>query len=265
MFDSSSPIVVQRTDQAEPSVFAVEHLLREARRQRGIDHGDVPPVCLLDPDGDIVRYLRRTGRAERSPVWACYHTEMWETTVGKLRVGVVGCAVGAPFAVLVAEECFASGCELLLSITSAGQIASKLDVPCFILIDRALRGEGTSHCYLPPAGSVDADCVIVACAEEGLKRVGIATRRGTTWTTDAPFRETMTAIEQARGDGALAVEMEAAALYALSRAKGLPIVCFAHVTNRMAQDEGDFEKGPEDGAAEALRVVAAAAGAWTDR
>jgi len=38
------------------------------------------------------------------------------------ELGIVGWAVGAPFAVLVAEQLFASGCRLLISVTSAGQI-----------------------------------------------------------------------------------------------------------------------------------------------
>ncbi len=251
-----------RIDHAERSVFLAENLLREARRQRGLVAGAVPPFGLLDPDGDIVRHLQRTGRAERSKVWACYHTDLWETALGDQRLGVVGCVVGAPFAVLVAEQLFASGCQLLISVTSAGQIADDLELPCFILIDRALRGEGTSHCYLPPAMMVEADAAALAGAARGLAGAGVAIRRGMTWTTDAPYRETGSAIEHARAAGALAVEMEAAALYALSRAKGLPIICFAHVTNQMAQDEGDFEKGPGDGAQEALRVAAAAASAW---
>jgi uridine phosphorylase len=57
--------------------------------------------------------------------------------------------VGASFAVLVAEEMFASGCDLLISITSSGQINPRGATPYFILIDRALRDEGTSYHYLP--------------------------------------------------------------------------------------------------------------------
>lgn len=237
-----------RIDHAEPSVFQAENLLREARRQRGLAAGTVPPLCLLDSDGDVVRHLHTAGRAARSAVWACYHTELWEMMLDDRRLGVVGCAVGAPFAVLVAEQLFASGCRLLISITSAGQIAADLELPCFILIERALRGEGVSHCYLPPAMMVEADAAALAGAARGLAKSGVAIRHGMTWTTDAPYRETGLAIEQARAAGALAVEMEAAGLYALSRAKGLPTICFAHVTNQMAQDEGDFEKGPGDGA-----------------
>jgi len=233
-------LLTSRWDYAEPSVFLAANLLREARRQRKLPDGVVPRVRLLDPDGDMVRYVRETGRATHSPVWACYHTDLWETTIGDVSVGVIGAAVGSPFAVLVAEQCFASGCELLISVASAGQISADLESPCFVLIDRASRGEGTSHAYLPPAPVVDADPEFIDRAADGLRSAGIDVRRGMTWTTDAPYRETQTAIDRAKLAGAAVVEMEAAALYAFGRARNLPIVCFAHVTNQMAQNEGDF-------------------------
>ena len=254
--------MLERTDFDEPSIFLPENLLREARRQRGLPDGHVPAVCLLDPDGDIVRYLVREGRAERSACWACYHTELWETERDGLQIGIVGCAVGAPFAVLVAEQLFATGCELLVSVTSAGQVAPNLQPPCFILIDRALRGDGTSGNYLPPAEFIAADPKTIERAARGLDRLPFPTLRGATWTTDAPFRETRTALAAAAAAGVLAVEMEAAALYAFSQARNRPVICFAHVTNQMAQIDGDFEKGPFDGAEASLAVVTAAGKSW---
>jgi uridine phosphorylase len=251
-----------RTDHAEPSVFLPQRLLREARRQRGLPPGSVPPVCVLDPDGDLVHYLERGGRAARSPAWACYHTDLVETEVAGARVGLVGRAVGAPFAVLVAEELFASGCRLLVSIASAGKVAPDLPRPCLVLIERALRGEGTSHAYLPPAPAVAADPALLAAVARCLADAGLAALRGTTWTTDAPFRETPSALAAAAAAGALTVEMEAAALYAFAAAARRPVVCFAHVTNAMAVTDGDFEKGPANGAEAALRIVAAAARVW---
>ena len=83
--------------------------------------------------------------------------------------------------------------------------------------------------------------------------------RGATWTTDAPFRETPTAIAAMKAKGLLAVEMEAAALYAFAAARRKTVLCFAHVTNQMAQVEGDFEKGEADGTIDALAVIVAAA------
>src|SRR5918993_2369563 len=131
-----------RGDYAAPSVFRPEGLLREARRQRHLPAGDVPAVCLLDPDGDIVRWLHQSGEGRVLDCWACYHTQLWQTEVAGMPIGVVGNAVGAPFAVLVAEELFASGCEMVVSITSAGQLDPSLTLPATILVDRALRGDG---------------------------------------------------------------------------------------------------------------------------
>ncbi len=248
-----------------PSVFRPENLLREARRQKSVPDGAIPEVCVLDPDGDIQRALRAAGRAAPSPHWACYHTTLDVFEHDGARYGLIGCAVGASFAVLLAEELFASGCRLLLSVTSSGQIVESGPPPYFIVIDRALRDEGTSYHYLAPSDYSVADERLVAPVLDAVARTGIPVYRGATWTTDAPFRETATAIEACRARGILAVEMEAAALYAFAQARGKPVVCFAHVTNQMARIEGDFEKGEAGGAYDALRVIAAASAALRPR
>ncbi len=265
---SSAWPIVNGKEHESPSVFQPEALLREARRQKGVPLVDVPRLCVLDPDGDVVRHLKRTGASRIHKGWACYHTDLLSFDIdGVGEVGILGCAVGAPFAVLVAEQLFASGCRLLISVTSAGQIADNGPPPYFVLIDRALRDEGTSYHYLPPATFAHApDAMLLARVEEALCTLpGIAVCRGATWTTDAPYRETETAIASARDAGTLAVEMEAAALYAFATAKSRSVICFAHVTNTMARADGDFEKGEADGATATLAIVAAAARAWSDQ
>ncbi|HKO72496.1 MAG TPA: nucleoside phosphorylase [Bradyrhizobium sp.] len=262
--DSSWPIVAGK-DHTAASIFRPEALLREARRQKQLGLVAVPEICVLDPDGDVVRHLKRSGAGRIHEGWACYHTELLAfnlDTVGE--VGIVGCAVGAPFAVLVAEQLFASGCRLLVSVTSAGQVTPIGPTPYFVLIDRAVRDEGTSYHYLPPAIFAEApDSMLFNCAEAALRGLsGISVHRGPTWTTDAPYRETEAAVASARDLGALAVEMEAAALYAFANATGRAVICFAHVTNAMARIEGDFEKGEADGTTATLAVVAAAIRAW---
>ena len=82
---------------------------------------------------------------------------------------------------------------------------------------------------------------------------------GATWTTDAPFRETQPAIEAMRDRKLLAVEMEAAALYAFAEVRKQPVLCFAHVTNQMGRVDGDFEKGEADGSKDALNLISRAA------
>jgi uridine phosphorylase len=237
------------------SVFTPEALLREARRQKGMATVDVPPICILDPDGDIMRRLRRTGEATRFDAWPCYHTELYTFSLEGRTVGMVGCAVGAPFAVLVAEELFASGCRLLISLTSAGQIVQAGEPPYFVIIDRALRDEGTSYHYAAPGEFAQADPALVRMAVEALSSSAQSVLRGASWTTDAPFRETAEAIEAARSKDVLAVEMEAAALYAFANVKKRRVLCLAHVTNTMGQTGQDFEKGESDGTADALAIL----------
>lgn len=257
--NDAAPPILRDKDALEPSVFLPESLLREARRQRGLPDGKVPRVCVLDPDGDLRAYLIATGRAVRSTTWACYHTELFEFTNEGIEFGLVGCAVGASFAVLVAEEMFVSGCELLLSVTSSGQLAPVAASPYFVLIDEALRDEGTSYHYLAPSDTARADVRLVQAAEAALRATDLTVLRGATWTTDAPFRETERVIAARTADGLLAVEMEAAALYAFAEARQRAVLCFAHVTNQMARIEGDFEKGARGGAIDALTLVTATA------
>jgi uridine phosphorylase len=261
----SIPAIAAGKEFTAPSVFEPANLLREARRQKGLAEGDIPEICILDPDGDILRALRREARASLSPAWACYHTDLYEFDHGPEHFGIIGCAVGAPFAVLLAEQLFVSGCRFLISVTSAGQITSQGPPPYFVVIDRALRDEGTSYHYLPPAEFAVADPVLVDETMQGLSQSGLQIYRGATWTTDAPFRETAAAIERCRARGILAVEMEAAALYSFAQVRQKPVLCLAHVTNQMAVSDGDFEKGEADGAYISLRVVAAVAQAWRDR
>lgn len=260
--NASTPLLLRHKHYDQPSVFVPENLLREARRQKGIPAGDVPAVCLLDPDGDLVRHLTATNKARLNPYWACYHTQLYEFESEGLLFGLVGCAVGASFAVLIAEELFASGCRLLISITSSGQIRPVAQPPYFVLIERAWRDEGTSYHYLPPSDYATINNSLLTLLEGAFEHLLVPVYRGATWTTDAPFRETALAIEQAQQEGILAVEMEAAALYAFAQARGKPVVCFAHVTNQMGKVEGDFEKGEDNGSRDTLQVLAITARRW---
>jgi hypothetical protein len=69
----------------------------------------VPKVCLLDPDGE------RGGTGDWSATTPTCVCSIWADRRRRL-------CVGASFAVLVAEEMFASDCDLLISVTSSGEI-----------------------------------------------------------------------------------------------------------------------------------------------
>jgi uridine phosphorylase len=257
--DGGVPPILAQKHYAQPSAFTPENLLREARRQKRITASRVPNVCVLDPDGDIVRSLLARGEARLEPGWACYHTQLYSFSRDGIDFGIVGCAVGAPYAVLVAEEMFVSGCKLLISVTSSGQIVPIRKPPYFIIIERALRDEGTSYHYMAPSDYSHADPGLVAALDGAFAEFSVPVLTGATWTTDAPFRETQPAIDAMVERNLMAVEMEAAALYAFAQVRQKPVLCFAHVTNQMGRVDGDFEKGEGDGSHDALQLIAISA------
>jgi uridine phosphorylase len=264
---TSTPVtpIISNKRYEDSSVFVPENLLREARRQKRLPRENVPSICILDPDGDLVDYLYATEQAHVDASWACYHTKLHTFTRNEIEFGIVGRVVGAPFAVLVAEELFACGCELIISITSAGQIVSLGQPPYVVLIEEALRDEGTSYHYLPPSPYASLDPILKEFVSDGWDHKHVPLYSGASWTTDAPFRETEAMIEWCRQRDILTVEMEAAALYALAEARQYNIICFAHVTNSMGQSEGDFEKGEAFGSRAALHVIEQTAHLWQER
>ena len=243
--------ILKNKNYTEASVFQPINLLRESRRQNEIPSGKVPSICVLDPDGDLVDYLNNKKKATISKYWACYHSNLYTFKIGELTVGIIPRVVGSSYAVLIAEQLFVSGCKLLISITSAGIIKQSDSNKKFALITRAIRDEGTSYHYLPKNEPSELCQKLL----KKLKNNENLWSEVKSWTTDAPYRETIFAIDEMKKDNVTCVEMEASALYAFAKAKNKEVVCFAHLTNTMAQKEGDFEKGEDYGSPETIQLI----------
>jgi uridine phosphorylase len=243
-------------DHSDEPVFLAGNMLEAARVQKELSTFTIPEGCLLDFDGELVEFLVASRKAKIESAFPCFHTKLYRWNYKGSEYGIVGGTVGSPFAVLVAEELFALGCKVVVSISSAGLIAENLNPPFFLLIDKALRDEGTSYHYLPPERFVMASPPLIDVVSRRLTDEGLPFMRGSSWTTDAPFRETSKLIASRREEGVVAVEMEAAALLAMGTALDKPVVCLAHITNAMATRTDDFEKGGDDGNETALNICA---------
>ena len=247
----TSTDILKNKNYTEPSVFKPENLLRESRRQNGIPLGKVPSVCILDPDGNLVDYLKSKNGAIINKYWACYHSNLYTFEISEITVGIIPRAVGASYSVLIAEQLFVSGCEFLISITSAGIVANLIFDTKFALITEAIRDEGTSYHYLPK----DEASALSNQLLSKLKNREKLWVEAKSWTTDAPYRETRSAINAMKRENVNCVEMEASALYAFAEAQNKEVICFAHLTNTMAQEENDFEKGEDFGSLEMFSLI----------
>ena len=258
----NTPILEQDSPDA-PSLFTAQAMLDLSRRSKGLSSCRAPRICVLDPDGDLDDYLRDRGELVVDPNWGCFHTILSVHRSDGREFGIIARAIGAAFSVLLAEQLFASGCEFLISLSSAGQLVDLGPPPYFVVIDRSLRDEGTSYHYLRPQRFVDADRRVLDTVVPALRATGVTVHTGASWTTDAPFRETAAMIAARKAEGLLTVEMESAGLYAFAAATRVPVLCLAQVTNRLNCAPGDFAKGLAEGAEAALDLIGAAAAAWS--
>src|SRR5208283_223541 len=238
-----------------PTLFRPEELVQAVRAQRSIPAEDLPEVCLLDFDGDLTDALIQAGDAEVCKAWPCFHTAMWTFEADGARFGIIARTIGGPYAVLVAEQLAVCGVRVVIGLTSAGRIDSRLPVPGIVIADQAIRDEGTSFHYLPPSDSVKAPSEVADALQCELSSVGLPVWRGLVWTTDAPYRETAEQIRRYADMGALGVEMQAAALFAFAAARGLPVGLVAHVTNAPDHAAEPFDKGSADLQRNLLRAL----------
>ncbi len=225
------------------TAFSPESLVEAVRVDRCLEPEPIPLVCILEFDGDLTDWLVSTGAAKPWKSWACFHTAMFSLEVDGFTCGIVPRTIGGPYAVLVAEQMAVSGARVVLGLASAGRVNSAMPVPGIVVVTRAIRDEGTSYHYLPPAELVDAPPEVARLLESELQTQPLPVLSGIVWTTDAPYRETERQLADHANAGVLAVEMQAASLFAFSEARRFPVGMVAYVTNGVGQTGEPFDKG----------------------
>jgi len=229
-----------------PTAFRPEDLVAAVRAERNSAAEPVPEVCVLEFDGDLTDRLVAEGAARPFAGWPCFHTAMHVVETASGRCGLVARTIGGPYAVLVAEQLVVCGARVILGLTSAGRVSPALPIPSVVVAERAVRDEGTSYHYLPADQAAVAPGPVVEALAREVTSVGLPVSRGTVWTTDAPYRETAEQLARHAAAGVLAVEMQAASLFAFAAARGVLVGLVAHVTNAIDHTGEPFGKGPAD-------------------
>ena len=210
---------------------------------------------------DFTAYLRRAGALDRyqppAGVVLCYQRSLYDHVLraeglkppgrqGALhgllllpstggRVGLLGqVGIGAPAAAAALEELAAMGTSAFVSVGTAGSLQRDLDIGDLVLGEAAIRDEGVSHHYLPPAKLATAHAGLTAALGAALRQAGAQYRAGTSWTIDTPYRETVAEARQYQAEGVLCVEMEAAALFAVAEVRGVRVASAFAISDSLA-------------------------------
>ena len=199
---------------------APEALLEPARLIRPMDLPEHAVACFFQEVlAGLVKYAGARVLCQLRSEIAKY--PIYELELNGRLLTVFHPGAGAPLAASFLEEVIALGCRKFIACGGAGVLESALALGHPIVVSAAVRDEGTSYHYLPPAREVEADPAGVAALEATLRATKVEYLLGKTWTTDAVYRETPEKIRRRRAEGCLTVEMEAAALFAVARFRGV--------------------------------------------
>lgn len=146
---------------------------------------------------------------------------LYEIEVDGKRLAILHPGVGAPMAAGLLEEVMPRGCKKFIACGGAGVLEKGIAVGHIVVPRAAVRDEGTSYHYLPPAREVSASSEGIAAIERVLKEHRMDYIISKTWTTDAPYRETPEKVRLRKSEGCLTVEMEAAAFFAVAQFRGI--------------------------------------------
>ncbi|PKN92466.1 MAG: purine-nucleoside phosphorylase [Chloroflexi bacterium HGW-Chloroflexi-6] len=202
---------------------------------------DVPTACVITFFSEVIeKVIEQTQARVIVPNrWEDGPHPIYEMEHNGQRVAFYHPGVGAPIAAALLEEAIAFGCRNFVAVGGAGVLEKGLEVGKLILVSAAVRDEGTSYHYLPPAREVTANPAAAAAIESVLQRKGLPYHKAKTWTTDAPYRETQAMVAARRTEGCFTVEMEAAALMAVAQFRGVTLGQVLYAGDDLSGDEWD--------------------------
>jgi uridine phosphorylase len=193
-----------------------------------------PEAVVLSYQRSLFEHVLATRRTTQAELYFSNELYYLEDSGGKIAIaGRFG--VGAPAAAVMLEELIAFGARRFVSVGTAGSLRADLPPGSLVLCDSAFRDEGTSYHYLPGGGPVFPSEEMTKRLSAELERGGLPYRKGPAWTTDAIYRETPEEVLMHAGKGALVVEMEAAALFAVARFRSALIASCFSVSDTLAE------------------------------
>lgn len=217
---------------AHDAMFTARDFLEYLRRSGLLPDVAAPEAALLVYQPDLSKHLVGAKRPPDVHLFAPVHVV--EREGGRIAVAS-GFGVGAPVAALVLEHLIAWGVQRFLSIGTAGGLQPGAATGDIVVCAGAIRDDGVSHHYAPADAPALPSAGLTARLAGELEARGISHRTGTTWTVDAPYRETVAEARHYQAQGVLTVEMEAAAVFTVGASRGVDVAAAFAVSDSLAE------------------------------
>jgi uridine phosphorylase len=224
---------------------------------RTLDEARLPSTLIATFQASVYRDLVAATTAEQAPQTPHEVMTVAQGKIGERPVALRKLGIGAPAAVTVLEELIALGVRDILVVGTGGSLQPALPIGSFIMPTSAIREEGTSFHYAPAGSDLAPDPTLAQALAEAVVALGGAVTFGPVWTTDAPYREMRSKVAAYGAMGALAVEMEASALFALAQLRGVRLALLLAVSDELFHEWRPGFRSAELRAAQKLMAQAA--------
>jgi uridine phosphorylase len=218
---------------AHDALFNPQDFIDYLRQQQVLPIPQMPRSIIFCYQNQLLRHILAGEETERvKGIPNEFH--LLKNTGGK--VGVYGdFGIGAPSATTSLESFIALGVRTFASIGTAGTLQPTLHIGDTIVCNRAIRDEGVSHHYLAAAKYAYPSEWLTARLAQSLEQGGRIPILGSTWTIDAPYRETIAEARHYQQEGVMTVEMEAAALFAVAQYRGVDVAAAFVISDSLAE------------------------------
>ena len=167
-------------------------------------------------------------------IWPVY-----EVLYNGHRFAMYKARLGAPACVGSFEDIIPMGAKRIILLGNCGVLDRDIEDCGIIIPRRAIRDEGTSYHYAPTSDYIDVNKKYVPVFQSVLEEHGYPYTLGTTWTTDAFYRETRGKIAARKEMGAICVEMECAAMQAMCDFRGVDFFQFLYAGDNLDHSSWD--------------------------
>ncbi len=240
----------------KPSLLTAVQLKRHRQKRGHYPKIDPPELVVFCYQPALLKYAVKQRRGKRVDGFL---GELYLLRRLKGKVGMIGdFGVGAPVTAVLLEDLAAWGVSRFVIVGMAGGIQADLQAGDLVIVDRAIRDEGTSYHYLAAQKYVTPSGELTQRLVATCEQTAVSVKVGCTWTTDAPYRETEAEVKQYQAEGVLTVEMEAAAFLAVGEYLGVETAVALSVGDRVSENgwQLDFDgKATQQGLEQLLEIV----------
>jgi len=220
---------------AYDSMFSPKEFVEYAQKgkKEAVPRGRAPENIIICYSKSL---LKRIVEKEKTKAIQTWYGDMHLLKSAKYNIGIAGgFGIGAPMAAIIMDEFIAWGVKKFVTIGTAGTLQKNLSPGDVVVCDKAIRDEGTSFHYVKPSKYAYASKDLTKRIEKALGEMKQEFIIGTTWTIDAPYRETVREARQYQKEGVLTVEMEVSALFAVGKYRKVDVGAILTVSDSLAE------------------------------